>query len=313
MSDLERIPDKKDKLTRFEEGYNTTTKTVVHILGTNLALFICCLLPVFLIGFIWMDFGVIAFGWKYISDGIVTVVLFVIGELLMMRVGSDGGRLDPTYISARQEFDTLLAKVHEVGTMFMSVFCEWQIDVKLEQAIATRLRPLRFTREDWDKLKHMSYEDLEKTYGKKKAKRIIALNQLEPIDLHECILLYDDSSHIKRGGVPLSGEAYMRKKTHSVEMVLSCIFTGLLTVSVVMTLTSDISFARVMYTMFKLIVLLYRMAMGYGVGAKAYNTVEARQLEAKSNYLRNYIRFVEEKTYLKIGDKYGDISCYINE
>ena len=105
----------------------------------------------------------------------------------------------------------------------------------------------------------------------------------------------------------------MHKKTHSVEMLISCIFTGLLTVSVVMTFTSDISFARVMYTIFKLIVLLYRMAVGYGLGAKAYNTVEVRQLEVKSNYLRNYIRFVEDKTYLKLGDKYGDISCYINE
>ena len=94
-------------------------------------------------------------------------------------------------------------------------------------------------------------------------------------------------------------------------MVLSCLFTGLLTVSVAMTLTSDISFARVMYTIFKLIVLVYRMACGYGVGAKAYNTVEVKQLEVKSDYLRNYIRFVTEKIYLKLGNKYGDISCFV--
>ena len=311
MSELERIPEKQNKLTNFQENYNTTTKTLVHILGTNLALFICILLPIFLIGFIWTDFGVIAFGWKYISDGIITVALFVIGELMMMRVGADGGKLDADYISARSEFNKLLTRVYEVGTMFMSMFCEWQIDVELEQAIATRLRPLRFTREDWQRLKDMPYSELKKTYGKKKAKRIVALNQLDPIDLNEAVLLYDNANDFKRGGVPLSGEAYMRNKTHSIEMVISCIFTGLLTVSVVMTFTSDISFARVMYTVFKLIVLLYRMAVGYGLGAKAYNTVEARQLEVKCNYLRNYIRFVEDKTYLKIGNKYGDISCYV--
>lgn len=313
MSDLERIPDKNDKLHNFQENYNTTTKTLVHILGTNLALFICILLPIFLIGFIWMDFGVLSFGWKYISDGVITVALFVIGEVMMMRVGADGGKLDADYISARSEFNKLLTRVYEIGTMLMPMFCEWQIDVELEQAIATRLRPLRLTREDWARLKDMSYSELVKTYGKRKAKRIVALNQLEPIDLSDSILLYDNASDFKRGGVPISGEAYMKSKTHSVEMILSCIFTGLLTVSVVMTFTSDISFARVMYTIFKLIVLLYRMAVGYGLGAKAYNTVEVRQLEVKSNYLRNYVRFVEDKTYLKIGDKYGDISCYINE
>lgn len=313
MSEIERIPEKKDKLTNVQEGYNLTSKTLVHILGTNLALFICILLPIFLIGFIWTDFGVIVIGWKYITDGIVTVALFIIGEVMMMKVGADGGKLDSEYISEKKEYSALRTTVNEVGTMLMSVFCEWQSDVELEQAIATRLRSLRLTRDDWTNLKDVPYSELQKTYGKKKAKKIVALNQLEPIELNEAILLYDNANNLERGGVPLSGEAYMHKKTHSVEMLLSCLFTGLLTVSVVLTFTSDVSFARVLYTIYKIIALLYRMAIGYGVGAKAYNTVEARQLSAKSNYLRRYIRFINDKTYLKLGDKYGDISCYINE
>ena len=313
MSDLERLPEKKDKLKNFQENYNTTTKTLVHILGTNLALFICILLPIFLIGFIWTDFGVIAFDWKYVSDGIITVALFVIGEMMMMRVGVDGGKLDTEYIDAKKAFSELLKTVNSVGTMFMPIFCEWQIDLELEQAIATRLRPLRLTREDWARIKDMSYSELVKTYGKKKAKQITELNHLEPIELSENILLYDDANDLVRGGVPMSGAKYMKKKTHSIEMVLSCLFTGLLTITVVMAFTSDVSFARVMYTVFKLIALLYRMAVGYALGAKAYNTVEARQLAVKSNYLRNYVRFVNDKTYLKLGDRYGDISCYVNE
>ena len=313
MSELERISDKKDKLVNFQESYNATTKTLVHILGTNLALFICILLPIFLVGFIWTDFGVIAFGWKYVSDGIITVALFVIGEMMMMRVGADGGKLDMEYISAKSDFTSLIKEVNKVGTMLLPMFCEWQIDVELEQAIATRLRPLRLTREDWAKMKDVPYSELKKTYGKKKALKIVALNRLEPIDLTDSIILYDNGSDFSRGGVPLSGDEYMKKKTHSIEMLISCLFTGLLTVSVVLTFTSDVSFARVVYTIFKIIVLLYRMAIGYALGAKAYNTVEARQLAVKSNYLRNYIRFVEDKTYLKLGDKYGDVSCYINE
>ena len=91
------------------------------------------------------------------------------------------------------------------------------------------------------------------------------------------------------------------------------IFTGLLTVSVAISITSDVSFARVMYTVFKLIILLYRMALGYEIGAKAFNTVEAKQFKVKSNYIRQYIRFVEEKTYLKLGDKYGDIRCFVKD
>lgn len=312
MSELERIPEKSAKLTDFQKNYNLTSKTLVHILGTNMALFICILLPIFLIGFVWTDFGVPEFGLRFISDGIVTVILFVIGEMMMMRVGADGGKLDLEYIDAKKDFKELVKKVNnEVGTMFMAVFCEWQIDVEMSNAIATRLRPLRLTHEKWEQIKDMSYSELEKTYGKKKAKKIAALNQLDPIELNEAILLYDNANDFARGGVPMSGEAYLKKKTHSIEMLLSCIFTGLLTVSVAMTLTSDISFARVMYTIFKLIVLIYRMAVGYGLGAKAYNTVEVMQLKVKSNYLRNYVRFVVDKTYLKIGNKYGDIRCFV--
>lgn len=310
MSELERIPEKVDKLTKFEKNYNLKSKTLVHIIGTNMALFICVLLPVFLIGFIWTDFGVPTIGIKFISDGIVTVVLFVIGEIMMMKVGSDGGKLDAEYISAKGDFLELIKKVNDVGTMLMPVFCEWQIDVELDQAIAARLKPLRLTRKDWERLKEMPFSELERVYGKKRAKKIFALKDLEPIELNEAIILYDNANSFARGGVPISGEEFLREKSRSVEMILSCIFTGLLTVSVAMTLTSDISFARVMYTVFKLIVLIYRMAVGYGLGAKAYNSVEARQLQVKCNYLRNYIRFVIDKMYLKIGDKYGDVSLY---
>jgi hypothetical protein len=274
---------------------------------------VCLLLPILLIGFIWTDFGAPKLDLKLVSDGIVTIALLIIGETMMMRVGASGGKLDTEYTTARKDFDTLVAKVNDVGTMFMSVFCEWQIDVEMEQAIATRLRYLRFTPEDWEKVKHQPYSELRKKYGKKKAKKICELNQLEPVDLNESMLLFNNNDALARGGVPISGEEYIYKKSHSTQMILSSLFAGVATVSVAITLTSDISFARVMYTAFKLIVLLYRMAEGYEVGARAYNTVEVKQLKAKNTYLRQYLRFVEDKTYLKFGDKYGDIKVFIND
>jgi hypothetical protein len=58
--------------------------------------------------------------------------------------------------------------------------------------------------------------------------------------------------------------------------------------------------------------LLFRMASGYSRGAKAYNTVEVRQLKAKTNYLYQYQKFMDDKMYMGLGDKYGDISCYVD-
>lgn len=313
MSELKKMPEKKDRWSDFQKDYNLSSKKFVRIIGTNITLFICMLLPLLLIGFIWTDFGLPKISFKLISDGIVTVALFAIGELMMMRIGASGGKLDNEYITEKRAFDELMEKVNDIGTMFISMFCEWQIDLEMRQATTTRLRYLRFTKEDYERVKDLPYNELMKKYGIKKARRITELNQLDPVELNEAILLFNSSDTFARGGVPISGEEYIQKKSHSAGMILSAIFTGLLTVSIAITLTSDISFSRVTYTVFRFVVLLYRMAVGYDLGAKAYNTVEVRQLRARNNYLRQYVRFVEDKTYLKLGDKYGDIKCYLKD
>ena len=311
MVELEKIPDKKDKLSEFQGKYNSTSKSIVHRLGTNIALYICILIPLALIGFIWTDFGMPKIGVKFISEGIVTVALFIIGEVMMMSIGSSGGKLDPEYINARKEFASILKDVDRVGTLLLTVFCEWQIDVELNQAINMRLRPMYINRAEWEKAKDMPFSDLKKKYGRKKAKKIRALTRLAPVELTEGLLLYDNTDDLTRGGVPISGAGYLHNKMRSPEVVLRCLFAGLLTISVAITLTSDVSMARVIYTLFKLIILMYRMAAGYGMGAKAYNTIEVRQIRAKCNYLRQYIKFVEEKIYLNLEKKYGEVKCFV--
>ena len=310
MSDMEKMTPKK-KWTDYQVDYNKTSKTFVHVIGTNISLFICLLLPFLLIGFIWTEFVSFKIDRKFISDGIVTVALFIIGELLMMRVGTSGGKLDTEYVNAKSDYDSLVKAVNDLGTMFLPMFCDWQIDTEMDNATAIRIRSLRMTRREWDEVKTLPFRELRKKYGRRKAKKIVKITKLDPVEINDAILLYNGNDAFARGGVPISGEEFIDKKTHSIQTVFSAIFTGLLTISVVLTLTADISFARVMYTAFKVMMLLFRMAQGYDVGAKAYNTVEVRQLKAKSNYLRQYIRFVNDKTYLRLGSEYGDISAYI--
>ena len=311
MSDLEKLPEREDKLANFQKKYNVGSKNFVYLLGKNITLFVCMLIPLLLIGFIWTDFGEIVISTKMISDGIVTVLLFVVGEILMTSLGADGGKLDNDYIESKKEYDGLVAKICDIGTMFMGVFCDWQIDVEMDQAVLYKLRLLRMTLKEYEAVKDLSKEELEKKFGKIKAAKIIEINNLKPIDLNEAILLYDGEKTV-RGGVPESADGYLRSKKHIIETVLACVFTGLLTVTVVLSMTSDVTFARVIYTVFKLVMLLFRMAKGYDRGARAYNTIQVKNHKAKCNYLRLYERFVKEKTYLKLGDKYGDISCYID-
>ena len=312
MDELERIEQATDKVSDFQKKYNVSQKKISYIIGKNLTLFVCMLIPLLLIGFVWTDFGAIVLGPKMISDGILTVALFVVGEIMMTRLGADGGKMDTDYISAKEEFEAAVTKVSEVGSMLLGVFCDWQIDVEMEQAINYRLKMLRMTPKMWSEVRHLPPEQLENRFGKHRAKKMIEILNLSPIELNEAILLYN-GEYTARGGIPESGEAYIHKKRHIISTVIACIFTGLLTVTVVVTLTSDVTIARVIYTVFKLTMLLFRMAKGYDRGARAYNTVEVRQLKAKTNYLRQYVRFIEDKLYMKLGDKYGDISCFVGE
>ena len=312
MDELERIELATDKVSDYQKKYNISQKRIAYIIGKNLTLFVCMLVPLLLIGFVWTDFGAIVFSTKMLSDGILTVALFVVGEIMMTRLGADGGKLDTDYIAAKRDFESVVTKASEMGTMLLGVFCDWQIDVELDQAIHYRLRMLRMTPKMWEEVKNLKPAELEERFGKHKAKKILEIINLKPIELNEAILLYN-GEYTARGGVPESGDAYIRKKRHIIGTIISCIFTGLLTVTVVVTLTTDVTIARVIYTIFKLTMLLFRMAKGYDRGAKAYNTVEVRQLKAKTNYLRQYIKFIVDKIYLKLGDKYGDISQFVAE
>lgn len=310
--ELERIAEASDKVEGFQRNYNKRQKSVAHILGKNLTLFICMLVPMLLIGFVWTDFGEIVFSTYMIGDGIVTVMLFTVGEIMMIRLGTDGGKLDPEHVEAKGEFDELFVKVGDIGTMLMGVFCDWQIDVEMQQAVHFRLRMLRITPKIWEEIKDLSEEELRAKYGWHKARKIVKLQKLKPIELNEAILLYNGEC-AARGGVPISGDQYLHSRKNIIETAIAILFTGFLSVSVAITLTTDITLARVIYTVFKLTMLLFRMAKGYDKGARAYNTIEVRQYKARSNYLRQYVKFIEDKIYLKIGDKYGDVSCFVSD
>lgn len=306
MKELERLEQAADRVTDFQMNYNQKSKNVAYIVGKNLTLIVCMLVPILLIAFVWTDFGAIVFQAKMITDGIVTVVLFAVGQIMMERLGADGGKMDTEYRDARNEIDKLTFEIGKIGTRLMGVFCDWQVDCELEKATRFAARQLKISPKQWERIEGMSYEDMVKEFGENRAKKIQAIKDLPPIELNEAILLYDGGA-LQRGALPESAEEHLHKKSKMVTQAISLVFTGLLTVTIAITLTSDITLARVIYTAYKLVLLLFRMAKGYEEGAKAYNTIEVKRLKAKAVYLREYIKFVTEKTYLELVDQYEEL------
>ncbi len=310
-NDLELITP-SNKWSERQKKYNTISKNIMGMFGANIALYICILIPILLIGFIWTDIGAPEFTVGLISDGAVTVTLFIIGEVMMTKVGADGGKLDSDYINARKEYKSIIEKVNDVGTMLLRPYCDWQVDIEFEEAINNRLKAARLTKDEYLKIRSKPFKELKNTYGVRRARIIKSINEIEPIELNESVLLYDGAATSSRGGVPISAEEYLKSKSHTVQMIISTIFTCLVTISFAITFTEDITFARVIYTALKLVVLFFRMANGYARGAQAYNTVEVKQYQVKTAMLREYVKFVNDKTYLKLGDTYGDLSALIS-
>lgn len=306
MDGLERIEEAEDKVASFQRNYNVNSKHVTHVIGRNIKLFVCILLPVILIGFVWTEFGGIVFQPHTLIDVVFSVALFTVGEMLMTSIGADGGKYDGEYIVARSELDDTIKEVSQVGTVFLGVFCDWQIDLELLQATRFRIRKLKMTPKMFEALKDLSYEELVAKVGKKKAKKIQDILDLEPIELNEAILLFD-GGRLERGGVPVSGDEHIHDKKHRTATILKCFFTGLLAINILITFTTDVSIARIIYTVFKLALLLFRMAKGYERGSRAFNTIEVKHLKARTNYLREYLHFMSDKTYIKLADKYEEV------
>ena len=61
----------------------------------------------------------------------------------------------------------------------------------------------------------------------------------------------------------------------------------------------------VIYTIFKIALMAYRMYRGYSRGAKGYNTVEPKHLQDKIKYLYLYLEFLDKRIYETLGDKYN--------
>lgn len=297
MDQLEKIETSLGRTADFQKRYNPISKGLANIIGKNLTLFVCMLMPFLLIGFIWTEFGPVEIGPKLLSDGVLTVSLFAVGEIMMTKLGADGGKLDAEYLQAKSEYEALARKAGETGTHLMGIFCDRQIEAEMESAVRSALRALRITPQTWEEIKELPLSALEAKYGKAKARKLCEIRNLKPIELSEAILLCDGGASA-RGGIPVSAEEYLRSKAHFIKTLIACVFTGLLTVTVAVTLTTDITFARVIYTIFKVVMLIFRMAKGYDRGARAYNTVEVRQYRARAHYLRAYVRFAESEENL---------------
>lgn len=309
MNKIDREEAAIDRLIEKQKAHNRRSKDIARIFGANLSLYICIMIPALLIGLIWTDASLPRISPGLLCDGVLTVFLFFVAEYSMIQLGISGGRLDDDYVKYHGEYVELTRTVRQRGTALMYPFCEWQIDVEYDTAIKERLRGAKIPYDEWkEKYSKMGIAELQRALGAKKAAAVAAINALEPIELTPEMILTDGRRKMGRGGISESAEDYVDRKKKSWTHILIGALTAVFTVTVALTLTTDVSLARVLYTLVKLIALFFRMSGGYNAGAKAYNTVEVAHVQSKIALEYAYIEYLDKKLYNNFGDKYGNVA-----
>ena len=309
---MERLTDTEREYR--ERKHNETAKKMAKTITKNLYTYLCIAIPFLLIATIWTDFTLPEIGWNLLGDGVLTVVLMVIGERLMVRVGTFGGKLDDEYTQSVKRYKEARASAKKKDLSLMTPYCEWQIDQEFERARRARCSRLRIKYEDYmSKYEGHSLDELKTMLPYDKAIVVYQINQMEPIVLTPDMLLYDYGGRQYRRDIPESGEEYENKKIVGLYGLIVSIVTCLICVGLPTTWGGYVTPSKIIYTIGKLIVLLFRMSKGYSSGAKAYHTVEVKYLDAKSDYLEEFVDFIDKKTYIKISEEYPEIKRIIGE
>lgn len=288
---------------------NESAKRMAKTITQNLYTYLCVAIPLLLICTIWTDFTLPTLGWGLAGDGILTVVLLVVGERLMIKIGTFGGKLDDDYLKAKERYEQAVKAAKERSIQLLEPFCEWQIDVEFERAKRARCSRLRIKYEEYqEKYAGRSLEELKRLLPLEKAVAVDVINRMEPIELTPDMLLYGCGSWRRRHEVTESGEEFEEKKMYGRKGLIISTITCIICIGLPITFIGGTTLSKVIYTLGKLVVLLFRMFKGYSDGAKAYHTVEVRHLDSKSEYLEEYADFYDKKTYLVIANEYTQIN-----
>ena len=327
----------KEEYREFKhKEHNERQKRFAKTVGENFATYALVAIMALMVGSIWSEVGIFSNWKKFIGDALVTIVLYILADICSSYIGTQGGRLDEDYIKNHDEYLSLRTRVRAAGISLMYMFCDWQVDLEYEYYLRRRCKEAKIDYKEFVANYHgKTLEELQemfpieqvkdkdfkgKVFGTVKnaktssrAAKIFVLNQIEPIELTPDILMTDGMVRNKRGDVGMSGEEYVEKHTVGKSHIALTALIAIIAAVPAFSLAQEFTVGAVIYTIFKLALLLFRMYSGYARGSKAFNSIEPAHLQAKVKYLYLYLEFIERKYYLKLEDKYASSEVFYVE
>ena len=315
-----------------QKQHNDRQKMIAKTIGENFATFGLFAVMVLMIGSIWTEFGIFTDWQKFLSEAFITIVLYILADFYASSIGTIGGKLDDDYVKNHNEYLALRETVRKAGIVLMDMFCDWQIDVEYEYYIRRRCKELKLDYKEYMSTYHdKTLEELKgmfpleevkeknfwgKVFGtwrnakvSSKAAKIFALNQVKHIELTPEILMTDGRVRNTRGGVSMCGEEYVEKHTVGAKHIIVTAIFAIIAAIPVIELAQEFTLAMLIYTIFKIALMVYRMYVGYSRGAKGYNAIDPKHLQDKIKYLYLYLEFLDKRIYETLGDKYDVIGA----
>ena len=339
MFDLEkngafREPSKAEIREDRDREYNTRMKNTMRFIGENMATCTIVLATTLLVGSVFGDLGVNILSEYMLMDFVLTFAVFLLVEYMASKSGARCGKTYDEYVTLHQLYLNMREEIYKRGIALMDMFCDWQVDVEYEYYIRRRCKKLKIDYKEYvDKYSKMSLEELSDMFthkGEEKpkfslrhpirtaiaihnytkvselAKDIVALKAIKPIELTPEILLTDGKPRRTRGGVGISGEEHLERKTTGAGHIVVTIFMTLLTVLPVF-VAKGWSWTLIFAAAMKLVGVFMRYYRGYSSGAQAFNTVEVKHIQDKVQYFHLYNEFLNKRLYIDLEGRYGDL------
>ena len=339
MFDLERNgafrePSKAEMREERDREYNQKMKSTMRFIGENMATCTIVLATTLLVGSVFGDIGVNLFSEYMLMDFVLTFAVFLLVEYMASKSGARCGKTYDEYVTLHKLYLNMREEIYKRGIALMDMFCDWQVDVEYEYYIRRRCKKLKIDYKEYvDKYSKMSLEELSDMFthkGEEKpkfslrhpirtaiaihnytkvselAKDIVALKAIKPIELTPEILLTDGKPRRTRGGVGISGEEHLERKTTGAGHIVVTIFMTLLTVLPVF-VAKGWSWTLIFAAAMKLVGVFMRYYRGYSSGAQAFNTVEVKHIQDKVQYFHLYNEFLNKRLYIDLEGRYGDL------
>lgn len=289
---LDNEPNRIDMMHERQKQRNDKSKYWAAVIGQNMSLAVCLMIPAFLVTLVWTDTSLPKLGMSLGMETLLTAALFIIAEWASINVGIPSGKLDDEYIAIQQAFLKRVAQIKAKGILKMSVFCEWQIDEELMMTKKAMCRKLKL---DWNTYQtvyaRMDQKELIQACGKVKGLMIHRINELEPIELTPELIL-GENRRGQRGGISVSGDDYVNNQKYGGWNLAKSVLTIVLTVGIGFSLSPGVTWGKIVFTIYRLIAVFIRMKVGFDKGAKAFNQIEVRHRESQIYYMDRYDEFL---------------------